>query len=159
MSVFDPKKLFVKLIPPATSVQPIEGRKYTLTHSDATAELFVDIGVMYNYAAINWSMRDEVLAEWQRNQQGQLQLAGRVYVDGGEFSAEMAGIRFHIFRKEMDTALKGMIYGDLSFYSSYPSLLQAPIVLAYESAYPQYRQVYDYGTPLQYLQQIYSRRT
>ncbi|MFS0576253.1 staygreen family protein [Sporosarcina sp. 179-K 3D1 HS] len=27
-------------MPPATFAQPVEGRKYTLTHSDRTAELF-----------------------------------------------------------------------------------------------------------------------
>ena len=58
MSDFNPQKLKVTLIPPANSVQPIEGRRYTLTHSDITAELFLDIGYVYNYEAINRKMRD-----------------------------------------------------------------------------------------------------
>lgn len=40
MSVFDPQKLSVNLMPPATFVQLVKGRKYTLTHSDLTGEYF-----------------------------------------------------------------------------------------------------------------------
>jgi len=155
MSNFNPQKLNVKLIPPANSVQPIEGRKYTLTHSDMTAELFLDIGYVYNYEAINSKMRDEVLAQWKKDEQGRFMLVGMAYVDGGEFGKIVSGIRFNVFKKEMDTALKGIVYGDLSFYANYPVLLDAPIFIYYESTYPQYHQTLYYGTPRQYLEQIY----
>jgi hypothetical protein len=154
MSDFNPQKLSVKLMPPATSAQPIEGRKYTLTHSDSTAELFLDIGYVYNYEAVNWKMRDEVLAKWKKDKHGRLNLVGKAYIDGGEFGESVSGIRFNIFKKEMDTALKGIVYGDLPFYENYPVLLDAPIFIYYESIYPQYNQIYYYGTPRQYLNQI-----
>ncbi|MGB2993212.1 MAG: staygreen family protein [Paenisporosarcina sp.] len=156
MSVFNPQKLKVTLIPPANSVQPIEGRRYTLTHSDITAELFLDIGYVYNYEAINRKMRDEVLVEWKKDEQGRFMLVGMAYVDGGEFGEIVSGIRFNVFKKEMDTALKGIVYGDLSFYVNYPVLLDAPIFIYYESTYPQYHQTLYYGTPRQYLEQIYT---
>lgn len=155
MSNFNPKKLNVKIISPANSVQPIEGRKYTLTHSDITAELFLDIGYVYNYEAINLKMRDEVLAQWKKDEQGRFMLVGMAYVDGGEFGEIVSGIRFNVFKKEMDTALKGIVYGDLSFYANYPVLLDAPIFINYDSTYPQYHQTLYYGTPRQYLEQIY----
>ena len=47
-----------------TATEPIIGRKYTLTHSDITADLFLTIGLEYAYDEIS-EMRDEVLAEWQ----------------------------------------------------------------------------------------------
>ncbi|HJV46182.1 MAG TPA: staygreen family protein, partial [Bacillota bacterium] len=155
MSVFNPQKLSVKLIPPATFTQPVEGRKYTLTHSDITAELFLDIGYVYNEKSINPKMRDEVLANWKKDSHGRLNLVGKAYIDGGEFSQKVAGIRFRIFKKEMATALKGIVYGDRPFYVHYPFLLNAPIFIHYLSIYPQYRQVAYYGTPRQYLNQIY----
>lgn len=89
MSVFDPQKLSVMLIPPATFAQPVEERKYTLTHSDITAELFLDIGYVYNYKSINPKMRDEIFAEWKTDSHGSLNLVGKAYVDGGEFSHEV----------------------------------------------------------------------
>lgn len=152
--MFDPQKLSVQLLPSASSVQPVEGRKYTLTHSDVTAELFLDIGSVYNYKAVNWKMRDEVLAEWKKDREGRLRLAGKVYVDGGEFGKEASGMRFHIFKKEMSTAIKGIVYGDLQFYNNYPTLLDAPIFIHYESTYPEYSHIFYYGTPRQYLNQI-----
>ena len=151
MSVFNPENLSVKLIPPATFAQPVEERKYTLTHSDITAELFLDIGYVYNYKSINPKLRDEVLAEWKRDSRGYLQLIGTAYVDGGEFSQEVADTRFKIFKKEMAKALSGIVYGDRPFYAHFPYLVDAPIFIHYLSNYPQYRQVVFYGTPLQYL--------
>jgi hypothetical protein len=154
MSVFNPQKLSVKLIPPATFAHPVQGRKYTLTHSDSTAELFLDIGYDYNYKSINPIMRDEVLAKWQKDSYGRLYLVGKAYVDGGEFSQEVADTRFKIFKKEMATALNGIVYGDRPFYLYYPFLVDAPIFIRFLSTYPQYRQVAFYSTPRQYLNQF-----
>jgi hypothetical protein len=151
MSVFNPQKLSVKLIPPTTFSQPVEGRKYTLTHSDITAELFLDIGYVYNYKSIDPKMRDEVLAKWKKDSYGRLYLVGKAYVDGGEFSQKVADTRFKIFSKEMATALNGIVYGDRPFYLHYPFLVDAPIFIHFLSTYPQYRQVAFYGTPRQYL--------
>ncbi|MEB1810219.1 MAG: staygreen family protein [Bacillaceae bacterium] len=141
MSSFHPEKLSVTMIPPANSAEPIEGRKYTLTHSDITGELFLDVGYVYNYGAIDKEMRDEVLEEWQRNKLGQFRLVGRAYVDVGEFSEEVSRARFTFFQKEMMTALKGMVYGDREFFTNHPSLLDAPIYIYYDSVYPPFRQV------------------
>lgn len=151
VSFFNLEKLSVKIIRPANFCQPIEGRKYTLTHSDTSAELFLDIGYVYNYEAIDQKVRDEVLAEWQKDNQYCLNLVGKAYVDGGGFSKEVSEVRFNIFMKEMDTALKGIINGNHLLFANYPFLLNAPIYIYYESIYPQYSQIIYYGTPRQYL--------
>ncbi|WP_407268287.1 staygreen family protein [Radiobacillus sp. PE A8.2] len=158
MSNFNPQKLSVNFIPPASYAQPVEGRKYTLTHSDATAELFLAIGYVYNYDNINWKMRDEVLAKWTKDRQCRFSLVGKAYVDQGEFSEAEAAIRFNIFRKEMDLALKGILYGDQQFFVYYPSLLDAPIYIYFQSTYPQYRQFIYYGTPRTYLTDLLAMR-
>ncbi|MEK4027300.1 staygreen family protein [Pseudobacillus sp. FSL P4-0506] len=154
--MFDLQKLFVQLTPPATFVQPAEGRKYTLTHSDVTAKLFLDVGYVYNCKAINWKMRDEVLAEWKKDWEGRLYLAGKAYVDSGEFRKEVSGLRFNLFQKEIGTAITGIVYGDWPFYYNYPALLDAPIFVYYDSTYPEYSHVFYYGTPRQYVKQISS---
>jgi hypothetical protein len=155
MSVFSPQKLSVNLIQPATFARPVEGRKYTLTHSDITAELFLGIGYVYNDKSIDPKKHDEVLAEWKKDSHGRVSLLGGVYVDGGEFSQKIARNRFGIFKKEMATALKGIVYGDQPFYVYYPFLLNAPIFIHYLSIYPEFRQIIYYGTPRQHLNQIY----
>ncbi|MDL4839431.1 staygreen family protein [Aquibacillus rhizosphaerae] len=152
MTTFNPQKLSVKLIPPATHAQPIEGRKYTLTHSDGTGELFLATGFVYHYEDINWQMRDEVLAEWKKDKYCHLSLFGKAYVDQGEFNAAEVKFRYNILKKEMDTALKGMLYGDRQFFSNYPLLMDTSIYIYYLSTYPQYRQFLYYGTPRDYLE-------
>jgi hypothetical protein len=56
-----------------------------------------------------------------------------------------------IFKKEMDLALTGIIYGDRSFYTYYPWLLDAPIYIQFVSVYPEYSELAYYGTPRKYL--------
>ncbi len=154
MSDFNVEKLSLKYIPPANASNPVIGRKYTLTHSDITGELFLSLGYVYDYDSINMKMRDEVIAEWQRNAQGQYVLFGKAYVSGGEFGEFQSSIRFNIFQREMDTAISGMLYGDRQFYINYPVFLDAPIYIYYESAYPQFSTTIYYGTPRYYLNQI-----
>jgi hypothetical protein len=62
-TVFDPEKLYVEFRSGATRTEPILGRKYTLTHSDISAELFLTVGLDFAYDKIT-SKRDELLAEW-----------------------------------------------------------------------------------------------
>ena len=158
MSSFNPQKLSVTLIPPATFASPIEGRKYTLTHSDMTAELFLAIGYGYNYESINWKMRDEVLANWVKDSQGRLLLIGKAHVDDDRLNEQASHVRFSIFKKEMDTAVKGIVYGDRLFFAHYPPLLDAPIYIHYDSVFPQFNQTLNYGTPRHYVNQIAQTR-
>ncbi|WML44500.1 staygreen family protein [Neobacillus sp. PS3-40] len=150
MSVFIPSKLTVVFHAPATKFRPIEGRKYTLTHSDSTGQLFLSIGKEYTYGNLNPQVRDEVVAEWVPKM-GEYVLWGRVYVSGGEFDEKYAKVRFLIFQKEMDLALKAIIYGDQTFYTCFPWLLDSPIYIQFDSIYPQYNKIIYMGTPRQYL--------
>ncbi|NHM32458.1 staygreen family protein [Neobacillus terrae] len=150
MSLFDPSKLSVKFLAPATPFRPIDGRKYTLTHSDQTGELFLSIGNEYDNPSINKYFRDEVIAEWQP-QMGEFTLYGKVYVDSGEFDENYSSIRYMIFKKELHLALSAIIYGDQILFSYFPWLLDAPIYIEFESTYPAYRQLLYYGTPRHYL--------
>ncbi len=150
MPTFDPKKLTVTFIPPATSSQPLEGRKYTLTHSDATGQLFLKIGNRFDLLSVNLKLRDEVIAKWVNNNSNYV-LQGYVYVSGGEFNEEQSRVRFNIFRKELNTAITAIVYGDRKLYKQYPKLLNAPIYVHFVSVHPAYDQVVQVGTPRQYL--------
>ncbi|MGG1632665.1 staygreen family protein [Rossellomorea sp. NRS-1567] len=150
MSEFKPEKLTVTYLPPASIFNPIDNRKYTLTHSDTTGELFLSVGCHFDLEKINPSMRDEVLGEWRRDL-GQYTLAGTVYVSGGEFDQQLSNVRFMIFKKELPLALAAMVNGDKGFYTYYPWLLDAPIIVCFESVFPEYQQTLYFGTPRQYL--------
>lgn len=150
MCSFYPENLSVMFLPPTNSYQPLIGRKYTLTHSDQTGELFLDIGCVFSYWKIN-RMRDEVLAEWKRSNENLWHLLGTVYVDGGEYSRERAMLRYNIFKRELETALTAIAYGDAFFFFHYPALLDSPIYIFFQSTYPEYKQMLFFGTPRDYL--------
>lgn len=149
MTVFDVDLLSTIILPPATTTAPVAGRKYTMTHDDGTGQLFVTIG--YNYDSCSSSkMNDEVLAEWVPHN-GQFALIGKAYVTGGEYDVNSAQVRYLIFKKEMDIALRAIVSGDKSFYEHYPWFLDFPIYIHFESVLPQFNQVIYYGTPRTYI--------
>ena len=146
MERLNPEKLYVEFRYGVTPTEPIIGRKYTLTHSDATAELFLTIGIEYAYDQIT-SMRDEVLAEW-RIYNGNLFLYVYVYV--GNYGSAINAIRNTIFRRELPLALEAIIYGDRELFITQPQLNNAPIWIHFDSTDPNYNRFEYWGTVKDY---------
>jgi hypothetical protein len=69
-----PEKLQTKFITESDPDGPAWPRKYTLTHSDISGELFLSIGTEYDHKAVSGLytriMRDEVLAEFLNGEDG-----------------------------------------------------------------------------------------
>jgi len=92
---------------------------YTLTHSDASGDLYLAVGPDYDHKQISGLymrlMRDEVLSEWKNDQDG---LSIHVYwhVSGG-LAFGMASWRESIFRNEMPLVLEAICYGDRKLFA------------------------------------------
>lgn len=142
MKRLNPDKLYVELRHGVTNTEPVIGRKYTLTHSDITGDLFLTIGRQFAYDKIN-TMRDEVLAEW-RTYNGYPFLYVYVYVDG-QFGPGISAIRNYIFRRELPLALEAIRYGDNSFFVEHPDLDNAPIQIRFDSTNPNYNRFEYWG--------------
>jgi hypothetical protein len=141
MSRLNPAKLHVCFLPGADQEGLLLPRRYTLTHSDATGDLFLAIGPDYDRAAISGLytrlMRDEVLAEWQRTARGP-SLHLYCHVSGG-LSFGPAGWRYRIFQHELplvDTAD--------------PALDAAPIWVHFRATQRRYQLTERWGTPADY---------
>jgi len=143
MSKLNPEKLSVELRQGVTSTKPIIPRRYTLTHSDITAELFLTIGLNYAYDKIS-AMRDEVLGEWV-NVKNQYFYRVYLYVDG-QFGAAAAVIRNRIFVRELPLALEAIRYGDDKFFSVHPELNHVPIIVYFISTIPKFNRIENWGT-------------
>jgi len=128
-------------------IEPVIGRKYTLTHSDITAELFLTVGLQFAYDKFN-SMRDEVLAEW-KYYNGNPFLYAYVYVDG-QFGPAVSAVRNAIFRRELPLALEAVRWGDRTFFIAHPELDNAPIWIHFDSTNPEYNRFEYWGTPNDY---------
>ncbi|WP_428910248.1 staygreen family protein [Niallia sp. Krafla_26] len=144
MSTFDPRKLSVEYMDGVTFTKPIIPRRYTLTHSDVTGELFLNIGMNYAWNKIN-PMRDEVLGEWKSNG-STLYYCVYLYIDQGEYNQHIASKRIEIFRRELPLALKAIRYGDRLLFNTYPYLDNASIIIHFLSAYPQFTIQENWGT-------------
>ena len=122
-------------------------RKYTLTHSDSTGELFLTIGTEYDYDQISGLytrfMRDEVLAEWQQVNQG-YELHLFLHVSGG-FVFGWASMRDKIFRYHLPLVFQAIIYGDKRLINSNPNLGNSHIIVHFESKSKKYNKIESSG--------------
>lgn len=145
MNRLDPDRLYVEYRG-VTPVFPIIPRKYTLTHSDVTAELFLTIGIDYAFDKIT-SMRDEVLGRWIENTvpYSIYYFYGSVYIDG-EFGAVRAAIRNSIFIRELPQALEAIRYGDNRLFLDSPYLDKTPIYIYFQSTLADYNRTEYWGT-------------
>jgi hypothetical protein len=148
MTTLNCDHISTKMLPPATSYAPVEGRKYTISHDDVIAKNFVSIGHVYDYDLIT-DLRDEVLAEWVPHM-GQYVLIGKVYVSRGEYDENTSHLRYMIFKKEIEKALRAIVISDSEFYKHFPWFLDFPIYIHFESNLTQYNQVINFGTPRSY---------
>ncbi len=142
MSIFNPNKLSVDFRG-VTSTEPIIPRRYTLTHSDITGELFLTIGLKYACDKIT-SMRDEVLGHWVKKGENYYFYV-HLYVDD-DSDPSVTAIRNAIFIKELPLALKAIRYGDKEFFSAYPELDNAPILVYFNSKNPYFNRIENWGT-------------
>lgn len=147
IKLFNSSRLHVEYRDGVTSTAPIVSRKYTMTHSDDTAELYVTIGRKYAEDKIG-PLRDEVLLEFQKNNH-QLQLFGTVLIDDyeGEWNSKQ---RNDIFLREMPTALMAIRHADRELFETFPLLDSIPVYLWFQSTKNEYNKIYDFGTMKDY---------
>ena len=141
MSRLNPEKLNVEYVG-VTSTEPIIPRRYTLTHSDITADLYLTIVLDFAYLKLN-PMRDEVLGEWMLNEK----YAYYVYLHvDSNFIPEFKVIRDAVFRRELPLALEAIRYGDNEFFNAHPELDYVPILVYFLSTDPIFNNVENWGT-------------
>ncbi|TSI11070.1 staygreen family protein [Lysinibacillus sp. BW-2-10] len=145
MSKFNPEKLSVQYRNGMTAMQPVIPRRYTLTHSDDTGDLFLTIGNEYAWDKVNPKMRDEVLGEWRING-GYIYFCVYLHIDQGEYDQNTSSKRMEIFKRELPLALTAIRYGDRLLFNKYPNLDNAMIIVNFMSTYPQFNRQEIWGT-------------
>ena len=152
MERLNPEKLHVTYLTGATPEELILPRRYTLTHSDRTGELFLSIGAEYETKQISKLytrlMRDEVLAELTDDEDN---LIFRVYchVSGG-FVLGTAKWRYNIFQSELPLVLEAIRYGDKTLFAQNPQLDNTPVLMHFKSTDIRFNKVENWGTMADY---------
>jgi hypothetical protein len=152
MSRLKPGKLHVEFASGAEPEGPVTPRRYTLTHSDATGDLFLTIGAEYDRKQVSgWYtrlMRDEVLAEWQKDEDGPA-LHVHCHVSGG-LVVGTANWRDAIFRQELPLVLEAFRFGDQALFESQAELDGAPIWVHFHASQRRYDRTEKWGVPGDY---------
>jgi hypothetical protein len=152
MARLRPHKLHVRLGADLAAEEPVTPRRYTLTHSDATGDLFLTIDRDYDTAQFaGWYtrlMRDEVLAEWRDEKEGVV-LHVYCHVSGG-LVLGTARWRYAILQRELPLVLEALRYGDRSLFAAHPDLDRAPVAIHFRSHRRRYRRTERWGTPADY---------
>ena len=152
MGHLNPEKLHVTYLPGVRPEVPIFRRRYTLTHSDVTGDLYLTIGCDYNVKQISgWHtrfMRDEVLAEWKGSQDAP-SLHIYCHVSGGLVFGRAAW-REGIFRREIPLVLEIIRYGDRILFAANKELDNAPVWIHFQASDPRNNKTELWGMPADY---------
>jgi hypothetical protein len=147
MQRLNPEKLHVTDLTGGTHGDNSSPRRYTLTHSDRTGDLFLTIAHDFNKKQVSgWYtrlMRDEVLAElvndWERPE-----IRVHCHVSGGLVFGT-AKLRDRIFRAELRLALEAIRYGDRNFFENDHILDQIPVKVCFHSPKHKYNCEENWG--------------
>ncbi|NJD59219.1 MAG: hypothetical protein C3F13_09525 [Anaerolineales bacterium] len=146
MTHLNPDLLHVRFLDGADEAGPLSPRAYTLTHSDATGELFLTIGKEINFPQIEGLytrlMRDEVLAEWDLSEAASLHVF--CHVSGGLVFGT-ARMRYGIFRHHLPMVLEAFYYGDRILLINHPELAKARVVVHFMARQKRYNLDEDWG--------------
>jgi len=142
MRELKPQKVFVQYRDIMKPYEPVMSRKYTISHSDTTAELFVFVSEDYAEDQVT-RMRDEVRVAWEQNER-ELILIGSVVVSGKGVMGNPQ-IRNRIFYNEMPTALQALRQADRFLFCNNPSLDSALVLIHFISSNPAYDKMYNFG--------------
>lgn len=142
------RQVFIEFREPANALSPLADRKYTMTHSDDTGDLFVTIGTEYAEDKVT-TLRDEVRLEWTVIKDTPI-LYGEVLIDGDGISTGNTQVRDTIFKREMPLALQAIYHADQQFFASHPELRETPVFIHFTSTQPSYNKLYNFGTISEY---------
>ena len=144
----NPEKLHVRYVDTRFQVSTDLPRRYTLTHSDRTGELFLTISDKFDTKQVSGLytrlMRDEVFAELLIDGVSRL-FSVYCHVSGGIVIGP-ARWRYDIFRTELPLVLEAIRYGDRIFFESDPTLDQIPIHVHFNSTHKKYNKIESWGT-------------
>ena len=155
MNVIQASQNRTEIKSPATSISPLEGRKYTLIQPEDETQTgcWLTIGERYDIQAAADSSRHTILAEWKRRM-GEYVLIGNMYIGRESHmgsNEEGAGWSDKGCESRIAAALATMLQGDRDFFSYVPWLLDAPIYIEIGSSVPDLRQTVYAGTPRRYI--------
>jgi len=151
MKRLNPDKLHVTYLTDTTPESLTLPRRYTLTHSDITGQLFLSIGNEYDTKQISGLytrlMRDEVLAEFA--EEDGLVFRVHCHVSGG-FVFGTARLRYNIFRSELPLVLEALRHGDRVLFEQNPKLDNTPVLIHFRSTVSRFDKVENWGTMADY---------
>ncbi|WP_195989589.1 staygreen family protein [Clostridium sp. D53t1_180928_C8] len=151
MFKFQPEKLNVSYKDKISTSSSLIPRKYTLTHSDESGELFLSIGSKYDLDQIDYINRDEVLGSWEKEDEYYLLIT--VEVDKGEELSNTIR-RDKIFRRELPLALMAIVYGDNLLLENNAELYEAPIRVKFNSKINEYNMLEEWGKVKDYKYEV-----
>ena len=138
------RQVFIEFREPVTPLMPLADRKYTMTHSDETGDLFVAISTMFAEDKVS-PMRDEVRLEWNTIKDMRI-LYGEVLIDGEGIDPDKAEVRNTIFKREMPLALQAIYHADEQLFNANPALKNTPVLIHFISSQSSYNKLYYFGT-------------
>lgn len=147
MKRLNPDKLHTSFTPGTLPDGLTLPRRYTLTHSDSTGDLYLTIGAEYNMKQCSGIytrlMRDEVFGEISETDTGYM-LHVYCHVSGG-FIFGTAKFRYDIFQRELPLVLESFRYGDKALFENASEMKNIPVIVHFQSKKSLYNKSENWG--------------
>ncbi|MGV3466886.1 MAG: staygreen family protein [Heyndrickxia sp.] len=150
MSEWTSETFSVNIAPPATAFYPLEGRKYTISQSEYTGNLFLSISNQFSNLVVDSNLLEILQAEWITFM-GEYALKGKISINGSDNDRRLTQVRCMIFQKDLPELIRALVTADQQFFKNYPLLLDAPIIIHFDTTFPEFSGSFHLGSPRQYL--------
>lgn len=137
-------KIRTTIIPPMTSVGPVDGRKYTIYSSNITGECFVVISDSFCYETSNQLIRNNIFAKWYVADCGYYKL--KIYVNLGDENNLMVFTRYIMYKQILTEYIHATLYADREFFRRNKCMLNSQITVRFISGCEKFNVVENYGT-------------
>lgn len=138
----------VVIIPPATSLRPVDGRKYILHRNHYGKSQLLTIGTEYDLIHHSSNRKDQLRLEW-KPKLGEYMLIGKIYIE--EETNENKELIYKEWIREIPSMLSLIIKSDFPLFQHVPWLLDAPIIIQIEGIPQKFSEVINWRTPRNYL--------
>ncbi|MCC0629695.1 MULTISPECIES: staygreen family protein [unclassified Clostridioides] len=137
-------KLNVNMVYPVSATAPIRFRRYTVSYSENTSNIYLTIATYFDTLSIGTVSIDKVYGQWAWVIDNIYDLNLFVFV--GNYPYEIARNRYESFVNVLPIAITSIINGDRIFLISNFYLLNSKITVRFISSHPTLNRTVDYGS-------------
>ena len=136
--------LNVNIVEPITDIEPIRFRRYTLSYSDDTQNLYLTIALYFDMLGLGVTSMDKVYGQWAWVIGDTYDLNLFIFI--GNYPYDIARRRYETFRKLLPLSITAIVNGDRKFLEYNQNLMDSNIIVRFISSHAEFNRAISYNS-------------